>query len=290
MAESTSNSSHKSGRLSVIPSRAVFDLSLPRGALLILNALGTYGDRNGWCWPSQGTIGERLGISQQAVSKYIKILVTAGYVESRIRFKKNGGRTSNKYRVVFDFADDLPSDGSEDESSENIEVSDHTTPRGCEGNNPQRLYPSQRPEVVETSYLNDSKNVPLKGKTEELASHTKDKKPKPPNVERSQLPSLNKEQDELKVQVESVAKQAAAEGGKNYVEQVRDLLKLAGARETEVKRFRNILSRLILDWDFAIAQKSIERRVTSNLSPSGRYIRDVLLSIEKDGIFLKSAA
>lgn len=89
-------------RFSIIPSRAVFDPDLPRPALHVLNALGTYGDRGGWCRPSMATLGRHLGCSRQAISKQIKVLVERGYVEVSIRHRKDGGQSSHLYRIRFD--------------------------------------------------------------------------------------------------------------------------------------------------------------------------------------------
>ncbi|MDQ5908319.1 MAG: hypothetical protein QG599_410, partial [Pseudomonadota bacterium] len=72
-----------SARFSIIPARAVCDTRLSRGALLVLNALGIYGDLNGWCWPSQGTIAKCIKLHRTSVTKYITELEQLGYIEKK---------------------------------------------------------------------------------------------------------------------------------------------------------------------------------------------------------------
>lgn len=91
-----------SGRFSVIPARAVDDKKLGKAALLVLVALGTYSDRDGWCWPSQTTIANRLGVSRPAVANQIKKLKQLGYIQIEPRFDSDGRQVSSKYRVLYD--------------------------------------------------------------------------------------------------------------------------------------------------------------------------------------------
>ena len=108
-----------SARFSIIPSRAVFDDRLPPAALRVLSALGVYGDRSGWCRPSLSTIGEKLNCTKQAIAKHIKLLAETGYLEVAPRYRKDGGRSSNLYRILFDVgepdADTLVDDPFDDE-------------------------------------------------------------------------------------------------------------------------------------------------------------------------------
>jgi len=91
------------GRFSIIPSRAVLDTELPRPALLLLNALGIYSDKDGWCWPSQETLAELTEHSQQWVSKYILVLEKRNYVNvTRERDPSTGNWKGNCYQIRFD--------------------------------------------------------------------------------------------------------------------------------------------------------------------------------------------
>lgn len=97
----TSRCQH-SGRFAIIPARAIDDRRLGRAALAVLAALGTYSDRDGWCWPATSTLAQRLGTSRQAVSKQIKALVQLGYVETQRRKRPDGGDATTAYRLLFD--------------------------------------------------------------------------------------------------------------------------------------------------------------------------------------------
>lgn len=77
--------STKSGHMSIIPSRAIDDRRLSHAAMRVLGALGTYGDRNGWCYPSQVTIAKRLGVTSAAINQHIKTLAKLGYIEKKDR-------------------------------------------------------------------------------------------------------------------------------------------------------------------------------------------------------------
>lgn len=48
------------------------------------------------------TLGRHLGCSKQAISKQIRVLVDRGYLEVSNRYRKDGGQSSNLYRIRFD--------------------------------------------------------------------------------------------------------------------------------------------------------------------------------------------
>ena len=89
-------------RFSVIQSQAIGDTRISPTCFRTLAALGMYGDRNGWCFPSQSTLGDILGKTRQAVSKDIQTLKDLGYLEIKEQFREDGSQTSNLYRLVFD--------------------------------------------------------------------------------------------------------------------------------------------------------------------------------------------
>ena len=94
--------SKHSGSLSIIPARAVEDERLGNAAFRVLAMLGTYADPDGWCWPSYGTLAQRMGISRQAVAKQLKELQRLGYIEIVPSYRPNGSLSSNRYRVIHD--------------------------------------------------------------------------------------------------------------------------------------------------------------------------------------------
>ncbi|MBT3929043.1 MAG: MarR family transcriptional regulator [Rhodospirillaceae bacterium] len=97
-------SERKSGRFAVVPARAVEDRRLSPAALRVLCTLGTYGDRDGFCWPAMTAIAERIGISRQAVSQHVAVLQELGYLEIRPQKRNDGGDTVHHYRLLFDRA------------------------------------------------------------------------------------------------------------------------------------------------------------------------------------------
>jgi hypothetical protein len=89
-------------RFCIIPARALGDKRITRNDIMVLNALGMYGDKEGWSFPSIGTIAELINAHRVSVSKSIGNLVACGYLESRARRRDDGGQTSNEYRILFD--------------------------------------------------------------------------------------------------------------------------------------------------------------------------------------------
>lgn len=89
-------------RFCIIPARAIGDQRLNRTDIMVLNCLGLFGDKHGWCFPSTAKIAETIQCHRTSVSKSISILVECGYVEVRARYRNDGGQTSNEYRILFD--------------------------------------------------------------------------------------------------------------------------------------------------------------------------------------------
>ena len=67
-----------SGRLAIIPAHAVDDRRLKPAALRVLVALATYSSRGRYCYPSTGTVAQRLGVCRQAVSRQTGVLADLG--------------------------------------------------------------------------------------------------------------------------------------------------------------------------------------------------------------------
>jgi hypothetical protein len=86
--------------LCVLPFRAVADKQLTDGTLRVLAAICSYCNRAGITWVSQAKIAKDLGVTQQAISKHAKLLVSLGYLQ--IVRKGFRGERSNTIRVIFD--------------------------------------------------------------------------------------------------------------------------------------------------------------------------------------------
>jgi hypothetical protein len=91
-------------RLSVVPARAVTDAKLSDGAFRTLAALGMFGDRDGWCYPSYATLAAMRGLSKSAIAKHIAELSKLGYLNIHHRYdEQSGAQRSNLLQIRFDF-------------------------------------------------------------------------------------------------------------------------------------------------------------------------------------------
>ena len=91
-------------RYSILPARAVFDKRLTNADKVVLAALGTYTNGEGWCWPSQKELTDKLDIARSTVCAAIKKLSSPdiGYLEVAPRTTKGRGKVGNQYRVKLD--------------------------------------------------------------------------------------------------------------------------------------------------------------------------------------------
>jgi len=73
-----------------------------------LAAIGIYGDKNGWCWPSQSTLANLRGVSRQTINTHTKDLIAYGYLNIQPRYdEETGAQKSNMMQIKFDFEPDL---------------------------------------------------------------------------------------------------------------------------------------------------------------------------------------
>lgn len=89
-------------RFSILQARAVSDTQISNAQFRTLAALGSFGDKDGWCFPNLATLGKMLGKTKQAVSKDIQALEDLGYLEVRKQFRPDGSQKNNLYRLIFD--------------------------------------------------------------------------------------------------------------------------------------------------------------------------------------------
>ena len=60
------------GRFCIIPARALGDKRLNRTDIMVLNALGLFGNKEGWSFPSTSTIADMIGAHRVSVSKALE--------------------------------------------------------------------------------------------------------------------------------------------------------------------------------------------------------------------------
>ena len=66
-------------RLSITPAGAIFDRSLEPRDLQVLNLLGCYTDKNGWCRRSQVKMAKQIYCGRSSIQRSLDRLVDAGW-------------------------------------------------------------------------------------------------------------------------------------------------------------------------------------------------------------------
>jgi biotin operon repressor len=146
-------------RLSVIPARAVTDPGLSDGAFRTLAALGMFGDRDGWCYPSYSTLAAMRGISKSAIAKHIAELAARGYLNVHHRYdEQSGAQRSNLIQIRFDF----PYEETPKPEVQPAESEEKSPPRFPGGNPP---FPPGKPPVHLLS------EPPVHSRSERLTPH-----------------------------------------------------------------------------------------------------------------------
>jgi len=79
----------------------VLDIELPTSEKIILILLAdNANDESGECWPSQGYLGKRSGMTRQNVNLVIKRLAEKEYILVEHRYRPDGGQRANVYTVI----------------------------------------------------------------------------------------------------------------------------------------------------------------------------------------------
>ena len=77
------------------------DLELTPRAKTVLLYLQDRANREGESWYAIGTIARDLSLSRSTVKRALADLARLGRVEILPRYRENGGRTSNLYRLLL---------------------------------------------------------------------------------------------------------------------------------------------------------------------------------------------
>ena len=79
---------------------SIYSFELPHRARAVYMYLKDRANKDGTCWPSIQTIAEELRLSRATVYRALDDLCKAGLLTREQRWRENGGRTSNLYRIV----------------------------------------------------------------------------------------------------------------------------------------------------------------------------------------------
>lgn len=78
----------------------IYSSDLPHRARTVYMYLKDRTNKDGICWPSIRTIARELELSRATVYRALDDLCKAGLLTREQRWRENGGRTSNLYKIV----------------------------------------------------------------------------------------------------------------------------------------------------------------------------------------------
>lgn len=76
-----------------------FDQDLPTIDKFVLVVLADYADEASTCFPGQGLIARRTGSSVSTIHRALKRLETSGRITREQRWRADGKRSSDRYRL-----------------------------------------------------------------------------------------------------------------------------------------------------------------------------------------------
>ncbi len=83
----------------VIPGEVFHDKELTSAAKLLYLVLSTMAHRNGYCWPSNETLAEEMGLSKRRVRELLSLLQDRGYI--RMAIQRAGGTNEVERRYIY---------------------------------------------------------------------------------------------------------------------------------------------------------------------------------------------
>jgi DNA-binding MarR family transcriptional regulator len=78
---------------------SLYASELPHRAVAVYMYLRDRSDRDGRCYPAIGTIAKELKLSRSTVKRAIADLEKSGRLSKEQRWRENGGKSSNLYRI-----------------------------------------------------------------------------------------------------------------------------------------------------------------------------------------------
>jgi len=97
-------------RYAILPPALFEDDALTVIAIRVAGVLGSMTDNNGWCFPSQQQIAERINSTRETVNRALKLLEERGWVERHNRRAQSGAQIASLYRIRIDRPDTEPCD------------------------------------------------------------------------------------------------------------------------------------------------------------------------------------
>ena len=79
---------------------SIYFSDLPHRARTVYMYLKDRSNKDGVCWPSIRTIAGELNLSRATVCRALDDLCKAGLLAKGERWRENGGRTSNFYKIL----------------------------------------------------------------------------------------------------------------------------------------------------------------------------------------------
>ena len=79
---------------------SIYFSDLPHRARAVYMYLKDRTNKEGICWPSIKTIARELKLSRATVCRALDDLCKAGLLVKGTRWRENGGRTSNFYKIL----------------------------------------------------------------------------------------------------------------------------------------------------------------------------------------------
>jgi hypothetical protein len=98
-------------RMSIRATNWAWQVSLPPAPKLVLLALADIADDVGVCWPGQHAIAGKCSIATRTVQRLIAALDGRGLLIIEPRYRADGSRSSNRYRLPLDTPHDKLSGG-----------------------------------------------------------------------------------------------------------------------------------------------------------------------------------